>query len=178
MKKSWTVQCGYTAHFANTLTVEAETLEEALEKAIETANADDAWRSTGRLSGTFVDAVCEGASADPRDTDAAWPVPDRFTERGEPPVVTLTDPGRPGGGAKACIAEAQIRPTPGMLIRRLASSSSRGVAPPAPRRFLRWPRRPIPRPAMLSGGRPQGRTSPSAKPRSRGSTRSCIAPAT
>ena len=41
MKKSWTVQCGYTAHFANTLTVEAETLEEALEKAIETANADD-----------------------------------------------------------------------------------------------------------------------------------------
>ena len=99
MKKSWTVQCGYTAHFANTLTVEAETLEEALEKAIETANADDAWRSTGRLSRTFVDAVCEGADSDPRDTDAAWPVPERFTERGEPPVVTLTDPGRPGGGA-------------------------------------------------------------------------------
>ena len=97
MKKSWTVQCGYTAHFANTLTVEAETLEEALEKAIETANADDPWRSTGRLSRTFVDAVCEGA--DPRDTDAAWPVPERFTERGEPPVLTLTDPGRPGGGA-------------------------------------------------------------------------------
>ena len=44
-----------------------------------------------------MDAVCEGA--DPRDSDAAWPVPDRFTERGEPPVLTLTDPGRPGGGA-------------------------------------------------------------------------------
>ena len=99
MKKPYTVQCGYTAHFANTVTVEAETLEEALEKAIETANADDAWRSTGRLSRTFVDAVCEGAGADPQDTDAAWPVPERFTERGEPPVVTLTDPGRPGGGA-------------------------------------------------------------------------------
>ena len=99
MKKPFTVQCGYTARFANTLTVEAETLEEALEKAIETANADDAWRSTGRLSRTFVDAVYEGASADPRDTDAACPVPDRFTERGGPPVVTLTDPGRPGGGA-------------------------------------------------------------------------------
>ena len=97
MKKSWTDQCGYTAHFANTVTVEAETLEEALEKAIETANADDPWRSTGRLSRTFVDAVCEGA--DPRDPDAAWPVPERFTERGEPPVLTLTDPGRPGGGA-------------------------------------------------------------------------------
>ena len=46
-------------------TVEAETLEEALDKAIETANADDAWRSTGHCSDTFVDAVCEGADADP-----------------------------------------------------------------------------------------------------------------
>ena len=99
MKKPFTVQCGYTARFANTVTVEAETLEEALEKAIETANADDAWCSTGRLSGTFVDAVCEGAGANPQDPDAAWPVPDRFTERGEPPVLTLTDPCRPGGGA-------------------------------------------------------------------------------
>ena len=99
MKKPYTVQCGYTAHFANTVTVEAETLEEALEKAIETANADDAWRSTGHCSRTFVDAVCEGAGADPRDPDAAWPVPERFTERGEPPVLTLTDPGRAGGGA-------------------------------------------------------------------------------
>ena len=97
MKKSWTVQCGYTAHFANTVTLEAETLEEALDKAIETANADEDWRPTGHCSRTFVDAVCEGVHADPRD--AAWPVPDRFTERGEPPVVTLTDPCRPGGGA-------------------------------------------------------------------------------
>ena len=99
MKKSWTVKCGHTVHFANTVIVEAETLEEAIEKAIETANVDDAWRSTGRLSGIFVDAVCEGAGVDTRDPDAAWPVPDRFTDRGEPPVVTLTDPGRPGGGA-------------------------------------------------------------------------------
>ena len=99
MKKPYTVQCEYTTHFANTVTVEAETLEEALEKAIETANADEDWRSTGHCSRTFVDAVCEGASADPRDTDAAWPVPEQFTERGEPPVLTLTDPGRPGGGA-------------------------------------------------------------------------------
>ena len=127
MKKSWTVQCGYTPHFANTLTVEAETLEEALEKAIETANADDAWRSTGRLSRTFVDAVCEGA--DPRDTDAAWPVPDRFTERGEPPVVTLTDPGRPGGGA----------------MRFPGAGSCSASRPLTPRSRARFPIRPIPR---------------------------------
>ena len=99
MKKSWTVQCGHTARFANTLIVEAETLEEALDKAVETANADENWRATGGCSGIFVDAVCEGGGADTRDPDAAWPVPDRFTESGEPPVLTLTDPGRPGGGA-------------------------------------------------------------------------------
>ena len=115
MKKPFTVQCGYTARFANTLTVEAETLEEALEKAIETANADDAWRSTGRLSRTFVDAVYEGASADPRDTDAACPVPDRFTERGEPPVVTLTDPGRAAAPSRfpevgSCSASRPLTP--------------------------------------------------------------------
>ena len=99
MKKPYTVQCGYSTHFANTVTVEAETLEEALDKAIETANADDAWRSTGCCGRTFVDAVCEGADSDPWDPCAALPIPDRFTEQGEPPVVTLTDPGQPGAGA-------------------------------------------------------------------------------
>ena len=109
MKKPCTVQCGYSTHFANTVTVEAETLEEALDKAIETANADDAWRSTGHCSDTFVDAVCEGADADPRDPDAAWPIPDRFTERGEPPVITLTDPGRPDGGIAVSGVRVLIR---------------------------------------------------------------------
>lgn len=95
MKKSWTVRCGYAARFADTLTVEAETLEEALEKAVEDAHADR--RSNVRCRRVFVDAAWEGA--DTRDLDAAWPVPDRFTERGEPPIITLTDPGRAGGGA-------------------------------------------------------------------------------
>ena len=99
MKKSWTVQCGYTARFASTLIVEAETLEEALEKAIEAAKTDADRRPPGGCSRIFVDAVCEGVHADPGDPDAAWPIPDRFTERGEPPVLTLIDPGRPGGGA-------------------------------------------------------------------------------
>ena len=115
MKKSWTVQCGHTVRFANTLIVEAETLEEALEKAIEAANADDAWRSTGHGSGIFVDAVCEGVHTDPGDPEAAWPVPDRFTERGEPPVLTLTDPGRPEAqsrfpGDGSCSASSPLTP--------------------------------------------------------------------
>ena len=95
MKKTWTVRCGYAARFADPFTVEAETLEEALEKAVENAHADR--RPDFRCRRVFVDDVREGN--DPRDPDAEWPVPDRFTERGEPPLITLTDPGRAGGGA-------------------------------------------------------------------------------
>ena len=95
MKKTWTVRCGYAARFADPFIVEAETIEEALEKAVEIAHADR--QPDFRCRRVFVDDVREGA--DSRDPDAEWPVPDRFTERGEPPLITLTDPGRAGGGA-------------------------------------------------------------------------------
>ena len=92
MSRHFTVQCSYSSHHANTVTVEADTLEEALEKAIEAANQNpDGWRSTDHVSDTVIDAVCEGADRDPWG-EGALPVPDRFTERGEPPVVTLTGP--------------------------------------------------------------------------------------
>ena len=97
MSRPWTVQVGYNAHHCNTVTVEADTLEEALKKAIEAANEDAAgWRSTDHCSNSFVDAVCEGADADPWDRDATLPVPARFSEHGEPPVVTLAGPVPPG----------------------------------------------------------------------------------
>ena len=96
MSRHFTIQCSYTSHHANTVTVEADTLEEALEKALEAANEDpDGWRSTDHVSDTVIDAVCEGADCDPWG-EGALPVPDRFTERGEPPVVTLTGPVPPG----------------------------------------------------------------------------------
>jgi hypothetical protein len=86
----WTVQCGYAAYYANTATVEAETLDQALAKAIETANGDPNWRSLDECGATFVDAVAEGVDADPwQDFGSAIPVPDRFAERGAP-LVTVT----------------------------------------------------------------------------------------
>ena len=66
MSRPWTVQVGYNAHYCNTVTVGADTLEEALEKAIGAANEDAAgWRSTDHCSDSFVDAVYEGSDADP-----------------------------------------------------------------------------------------------------------------
>ena len=85
----YTVCCGYASHYHNTVTVEADTLGEALEKAIEQAGDDPHWKSVDQASQTFVDAVAEGMDADPWG-DTAIPVPDLFSEKGEPPVVTLT----------------------------------------------------------------------------------------
>ncbi len=39
--KKWTVQCGFAAYYANTVTVEADTLAEALERAIVAAHDSD-----------------------------------------------------------------------------------------------------------------------------------------
>ena len=96
MSRPWTVQVGYNAHHCNTVTVDADTLDDALEKAIEAANEDAAgWRSTDHCSDSFVDTVCEGAGADPWGEDPL-PVPGRFSEHGEPPIVTLSGPVPPG----------------------------------------------------------------------------------
>ena len=92
MTKQFTVQCGFAAYHANTVSVEAETLEEALEKAIETANDDPNWKSLDHCGPTHVDAYCMGRDEDPWDDEKSLPVPARFTERGEPPVVTLIGP--------------------------------------------------------------------------------------
>ena len=109
MARHFTVQVGYAGYFANTVTVEAATLDEALEKAIEAANQSDAWRSLDHCGDSHVDAVCEGADADPWAADAALPIPDRFTEQGEPPLITITDPAKPGGGIEVTRGRVLLR---------------------------------------------------------------------
>ena len=119
MSRQFTVQCAYNAHYSNTVTVEAATLEEALEKAVAAANEDaDGWRSTDHCSNTYVDAVCEGIG-DPWG-DGAFPVPGRFSELGEPPVLTLTGPVPPGAveisGGRALV---RIARAPGTVTSEL-----------------------------------------------------------
>ena len=114
MRRQFTVQCAYSAAYANTVTVEAHTLEEALEKAVAAANEDaDGWRSTDHCSDTYVDAVCEGIG-DPWGS-GSLPVPGRFSEHGEPPVVTLTGPVPPGAvevsGGRALVRIARAAGT-------------------------------------------------------------------
>ena len=149
MNKTWTVRCGYAARFADSFTVEAETLEEALEKAVEKAHADRG--ASVRCRRVFVDDVREGD--DSRDPDAEWPVPDRFTERGEPPVITLTDPGRAGGGAvEVSRGRVLLRfETPGATITNELSDPPR---PPRNKPLVTIRRRPDGAPDVtVTGGR-------------------------
>ena len=96
MSRPWTVQAGYAAWYANTVTVEADTLDEALEKAIEAANEDSSgWKVLDHCGDTFVQAASEGAGVDPWG-EGSLPMPSRFSEHGEPPVVTLAGPVPPG----------------------------------------------------------------------------------
>ncbi|MDE2135732.1 MAG: hypothetical protein KGJ49_14185 [Alphaproteobacteria bacterium] len=89
--KFWTVQCSFASYDAKTVVVEAETLEQALDRAIEEANNGDGWSSLDVCGDTFVDAVAEGNDVDPwKDFASSLAVPARFTERGEPPLVTVT----------------------------------------------------------------------------------------
>ena len=133
----FTVCCGYASHYHNTVTVEADTLDEALEKAIEQAGDDPHWKSADYCSSTFVEALAEGMDADPWG-DTAIPVPDRFTgepanatgssERanGEPPVVTLTGL-RPPGGIEVTGGAVRIR-----INEHAGTVTTEAADPPAP----------------------------------------------
>ena len=88
---TWTVQCGYAAYYANTVVVDADTLDHALERAISAANDDPSWKSLDDCGPTFVCAVAQGADAEPwHGAASAIPVPECFSEGGAPPRITIT----------------------------------------------------------------------------------------
>ena len=80
----YTVCCGYASHYHNTVTVEADTLDEAVEKAIEQAGDDPHWKSVDQASQTFVEAL-------PR----AWMPTPGATPRSPFPTVSLRTANRP-----------------------------------------------------------------------------------
>ena len=127
MTRPFTVQCGYAGYYANTVTVEADTLDEALAQAIEAAERSDAWRTLDHCGDTFVAAVCEGTDADPWAPEAALPVPERFTERGESPAERR----RGAGASRAAPSHPQPNGGPDHA-RSDRSPSARPLRPDAP----------------------------------------------
>ena len=147
---AWTVQCHYAAYHARTETIEAETLEDACTRAVARANAIDGWTALDHHCGpTFVAAVAEGEGADPWGPDAL-PVPGRFTERGEPPLLTLSGDVSPG---TVSVERGTVR----LRFERAAGTVEAGVSDGAPSPsppLVVVGRRPDGRPAVsVSGGR-------------------------
>ena len=103
----FTVVCSYADYLTATVTVEAETPEQAFEAAIAKADARGAWSRTDRSGDPFIAAYAEGEDADPWG-DEALPVPGRFTEAGEPPLVVVTGPA-PAGAIRVAEGQARIR---------------------------------------------------------------------
>lgn len=88
---AFTLQCGYAAYHACVVTVEADTLDAALERAINAASDCDRWKSLDHSGPIFVDAAAQGKDVSPwRDWLSVIPVPDRFTESGR--AVAPADP--------------------------------------------------------------------------------------
>lgn len=86
----FTVQCGNAAYYSRTQTVDADTLDAALDAAITEANAHDDWVSEDVCSNTFVEAVAEGDDVDLwSDAVRQLNIPARFTERGEGPRIII-----------------------------------------------------------------------------------------
>ena len=121
----YTVCCGYASHYHNTVTVEADTLDEALEKAIEQAGDDPHWKPSDDCGPTFVDAIAGGEDADPWGYTAI-PIPDRFTQNGEPPVVTPAGL-RPPGSIEVAGGTVRIR-----FIEDAGTVTTEVTDPPAP----------------------------------------------
>ena len=93
----YTVQAAYATFLSATVSVEAETPEQACEAAIGEADEGECWKTIDHVGEPFVWAICEGADGDPWSGPvSALPIPDKFAERGAPPVVTLTGPRPPG----------------------------------------------------------------------------------
>ncbi len=97
MNRPWTIALACVRYRGATVTVDAESLEDAIPAAIRDADESGRWEDSDHASDPYCVAAREGAGADPWEGPvSALPIPDRFSERGAPPVVTLTGPAPPG----------------------------------------------------------------------------------
>ena len=105
----YTVQAGCAVYVYATVSVEADSIEDACRAAFREADATERWKASDHVGDPFVAAIGEGADACPRSGPvSALPVPDQFSERGAPPLITLTGPA-PSGGIDVLRGTVRIR---------------------------------------------------------------------
>lgn len=80
---TYTVQCSYAAYYGHDVVVDADTLDDALAKAIADANSSTDWYSQDVSSDTFIDAAAIGDVDLWADETRQLSIPACFTEKGE-----------------------------------------------------------------------------------------------
>ena len=106
---AYTVQAGFAVYCYATVTVEADSIEDACRAAIEEADAGERWKASDHVGNAFIAAIGEGADACPWSGPvSALPVPDDFSERGAPPLITITGPA-PSGGIDVLRGTVRVR---------------------------------------------------------------------
>ena len=77
--------------------------------AIEEADAGERWKASDHVGNAFIAAIGEGADACPWSGPvSALPIPDDFSERGAPPLITTTGPA-PSGGIDVLRGTVRVR---------------------------------------------------------------------
>lgn len=127
---SWyTLQLAFPVYQIATVSVDADTLEEACRSAIQQAHDDDAWKASDHIGDTHVYAICEGAGTAPYTAAAQHlPIPEDFREDGTPPLVTI-DPRSPHGTLEVTRGTVRIR----FLEQAATVTVERSDNPPPPR---------------------------------------------
>ncbi len=86
----YTVDLAYDVAYAARVTVDADTIDDACQLAIDKADELSAWKSSDYVSDSYVTEICETGH---RHADAAepvaLPVPDAYLRDGPPPTITF-----------------------------------------------------------------------------------------
>ena len=87
---AYTVECEHATYLYATVSVDADTLENACQAAIDMADAGELWKSLDYIGDAHVTAICESASGAPWICDnSPLPVPDRYSKEPPPPLITI-----------------------------------------------------------------------------------------
>ena len=94
------LQLLYDITVAATVSVEADSVEDACRLAIEEADNTEAWKTTDHASDPYVFEILESERSDPAAEDCTpVQVPDIYTRDGPPPTITFIGDQPPGATA-------------------------------------------------------------------------------
>ena len=116
----------YDVAYGANVTVEADNATDACRRAIDKADAMEAWKNTDHASDSYVDEIVASEHPNPADRDCTLvPIPEDYTRDGPPPTVTLYGE-RPPGTVEVAGGTVRLR----LLHPRFALTNE--LADPAP----------------------------------------------